>query len=473
MTQPEQFDVIIVGSGQAGNPLAVAFSDAGQRTALIEREHIGGTCINEGCTPTKTLIASGRTARVVSRAATFGIPCTQHPVDWKAIRQRMTRVVESFRAGSTARLESAELVEIVHGEASFTAPHCVEVHAPSASPRTLEAPLIVINTGTRPAIPNLQGLDEVVFHTSTSILEIEEIPEHLVILGGGYVGLEFAQLFRRLGSFVTVIQRSNQLLPREDVDVAQAIAELLQEEGIRILLEATPQQVSPSPAGAFELLVKRVGSIERVIGSHLLVATGRTPNSDELGLEHAGIHTTDRGFIQVNDRLETSANDVYAVGDVNAGPAFTHVSYDDYRILRANLLEDGAASTAGRQLPYTVFIDPQLGRIGLTEKEACASGQPIRIAKLPMAHVARALEMDESRGFIKVIVDPQSKEVLGAAVLGVEGGELMGALQIAMMGRLPYTALRDAVFAHPTLLESFNNLFGSFVEPGTPGCPST
>ncbi len=289
-------------------------------------------------------------------------------------------------------------------------------------------------------------------------MELDAVPDHLLILGGGYIGLEFGQLFRRFGSQVTIVQFAGQLLTREDLDVAEEVTNILRQDGVEVMLNAKASRVSQSD-GSIHLEIQSPKGPTPLVGSHLLVATGRVPNSDTLNLKAAGIQTDKHGFIQVNDRLETSAEGVYALGDIKGGPAFTHISYDDFRIIRSNLIDKNPASTKNRQVPYTVFTDPQLGRVGLTETEARAHGRNIRVAKLPMTHVARALEVDETRGFMKAIVDAETNQILGAAILGIEGGEIMSALEIAMMGKLPYTALRDGTFAHPTLAESLNNLF--------------
>jgi pyruvate/2-oxoglutarate dehydrogenase complex dihydrolipoamide dehydrogenase (E3) component len=290
-------------------------------------------------------------------------------------------------------------------------------------------------------------------------MELDTVPEHLIVLGGGYIGLEFGQMFRRFGSKVTIVQRSSQLLSREDADVAEAVANILREDGVEVLLETNALRADQGSDGSPQLTVRTPAGESILNGSHLLVAAGRVPNTERLNLPAAGVRADKGGFIQVNERLETNVPGIYALGDVKGGPAFTHISYDDFRIIRTNLLEGGNASTTGRLVPYTVFIDPQLGRVGLSEEEARAQGRNIRVAKLPMEDVARALEMDETRGFMKAVVDADTGQILGCAVLGVEGGEIMAMVQIAMMGRLPYTALRDAVFAHPTLAESLNNLF--------------
>jgi pyruvate/2-oxoglutarate dehydrogenase complex dihydrolipoamide dehydrogenase (E3) component len=326
--------------------------------------------------------------------------------------------------------------------------------------RTLAADIVVINTGLRPMIPPVPGVNAVPYLTSTSIMELEALPTHLIVLGGGYVGLEFAQMFRRFGSAVTILQRDDQLLRREDRDVADEVAAILGREDVNIVLGA---EVLAASATTREVRVeyrrRSDASSASVVGSHLLVAAGREPNTRDLNLAASGIETDERGYIRVNERLETSAPGVYAIGDVKGGPAFTHISYDDFRVLRTNLLGKGGASIAGRLLPYTVFIDPQLGRVGMSEKEANAAGRRVRVAKLPMTSVARALEVDETQGFMKAIVDAESGKILGASVLGLEGGEIAALFQVAMMGGLHYSALRDGVFSHPTLAEALNNLF--------------
>ncbi len=331
---------------------------------------------------------------------------------------------------------------------------------PDGTTQSLTAGKIFIDTGGRPSTPNVDGLDGVPHLDSTSIMELDQLPEHLLVMGGGYIGLEFGQMFRRYGSRVTIVHRGERVLGREDPDVADAIAGILREDGITLLLnsEATRADLAD---GVIRLTVRTPEGEQTLTGSHLLVAVGRTPNTEPLNLPAAGVETDDRGFIKVNERLETSAPGIYALGDVNGGPQFTHISYDDFRIIRTNLIDGGAAVTSKRLVPYTVFIDPQLGRVGLTETEARSRGLNIRVATLPMASVARAIEMSETRGFIKAVVDADTSKILGCAVLGVEGGELMAMFQIAMMGATPYTVLKEAIFAHPTMAESLNNLFTS------------
>ena len=461
MSTTDHYDAIVIGSGQGGTPLCTALAEAGLRTALVEREHVGGTCINKGCTPTKTMIASGRVAYLAGRGADYGVHTGPITIDMERVRQRKRDIVVKFRSSNQGKIEKTAKLDLIFGEASFTGPKSVNVRMRDGSQRTLTGDKFFINAGDRPSVPQLDGLKDVPHLDSTSIMELEAVPEHLLVLGGGYVGLEFGQLFRRLGSNVTIVQSGRQLLGREDPDVAQEVAHILEQDGINILLNAIAKRVG-QPAGEIRVDIDQQGRSQTITGSHLLVATGRTPNSDTLNLPAAGIKTDSHGFIVSNDRLETNVSGVYVLGDIKGGPAFTHISYDDFRIIRTNLIEKGDASTARRLVPYTVFIDPQLGRIGMTETEARTQNKKIRVAKMPMAYVARALEVDESRGFMKAVVDADSGQILGAAVLGIEGGEIMAVFQLAMMGRLPYTSLRDGVFAHPTLAESLNNLFTRF-----------
>jgi pyruvate/2-oxoglutarate dehydrogenase complex dihydrolipoamide dehydrogenase (E3) component len=452
----EHYSAIIIGSGQAGSPLAKAFGIAGWKTALIERAYIGGTCVNYGCTPTKTMFNSARVAYLARRGADYGVHHGEVRVDLRDVRERKQRVVEEFRESGLKGIQKTSNLDLLTGNAKFIGPHELEVQLKDGGKRTLSAEKIFVNTGGRPAQPQIEGIDDVPALDSTSIMELDELPEHLLVLGGGYIGLEFGQMFRRFGSEVTIVQRIGQLLGREDADVAEAVLKILEEDGINVLLNAEPLRVKNS-GKQIELTVRGSDDEQTLGGTHLLVAIGRKPNTEDLNLPAAGIATDRQGNVKVNSRLETNVLGVYALGDVKGGPQFTHISYDDFRIIRTNLLEGGDVTTEGRFVPYTVFIDPQLGRIGLSETEA--KDLKFRVAKLPMTHVARAIEMSETRGFMKAIVDADTNQILGAAVLGVEGGELMSMFEIAMMGKLPYTVLKDAIFAHPTLAESLNNLF--------------
>jgi pyruvate/2-oxoglutarate dehydrogenase complex dihydrolipoamide dehydrogenase (E3) component len=454
----ERFDAIVIGSGQAGTPLSLALAEAGRKTALIERQHVGGTCINEGCTPTKTMVASARVAYLARRAADYGVNTGPVSVNQAKVRDRKRAIVESFRGGSQRRLEQANGLELIFGSARFLEPSSVEVQLNAGGSRQLTATSIFINTGARAGRPEIPGLDSVPTLDNVSIMELDTVPDHLLVIGGGYVGLEFGQMFRRFGSKVSIVHSHPQLLTREDADVTEEIARILAEDGIELVLDAKTVRASRN-AEVISLTVRTRRGERTLTGSHLLLAAGRVPNTESLNLRAAGVATDGRGFIKTDSRLQTSVPGIYALGDVKGGPAFTHISYDDYRIIRANLIEGANASTDGRLVPYTVFLDPQLGRIGLTEAQALAKGLNVEVAKMPMSSVARALEVDETRGFMKAIVDARSKQILGAAVLGIEGGELMAVLEVAMMGQLPYTALREGIFAHPTLAESFNNLF--------------
>jgi pyruvate/2-oxoglutarate dehydrogenase complex dihydrolipoamide dehydrogenase (E3) component len=456
----ERFDAIVVGSGQAGTPLSRALAEAGMRTALVEHEHVGGTCVNEGCTPTKTMVASARVAYLARRGADFGVETGAIHVNMERVRERKRAIVKSFREGSQARIEKTPNLELIFGSASFTAPKKLVMREKEGTERTLVGDRIFINAGTRAARPALAGLDQVSFLDNKSIMELDAVPEHLLVLGGGYIGLEFGQMFRRFGSRVTIVHSRAQLLAREDADVAEEVAKILSEDGIEILLNAKAERVG-EVGGGIRLEVGTGGQHRTLEGSHLLVATGRAPNSDTLNLGAAGIAMDEKGYIRVNGRLETNVENVYALGDIKGGPAFTHISYDDFRVIRANVIDKKNVTIEGRLVPYTVFLDPQLGHVGMSEQDARKSGRMVLVAKMPMTHVARALEMDESRGFMKAIVDANNGEILGATVLGVEGGEVMAVIEVAMMGKLPCWALRDGIFAHPTLAESLNNLFVS------------
>jgi pyruvate/2-oxoglutarate dehydrogenase complex dihydrolipoamide dehydrogenase (E3) component len=460
MTQAhEQYDAMIIGVGQAGNPLATALSQAGWKTAVIERRFVGGTCVNHGCTPTKTMIASGRVAYLARRSGDYGVHVDNVSVNLAEVRKRKQAIVDASRSNIHHRLSSLDHIDLIYGEAEFDGHKSLAVTTKDDGMRYLSAGTIFINTGARPSIPEIRGLDTTPSFDSTTIMEVEVLPEHLLILGGGYIGLEFAQLFRRLGSRVTIVQRSGQLIPREDDDVAEALTAILREDGIDVMLDSTTVHAAASPGDGVVLTIQDAQGERQLEGSHLLVATGRTPNTERLNLAATGVECDDKGYILVDERLGTKVEGVYALGDVKGGPAFTHISYDDYRIVRDNLLHGGRRTTKDRPIPYAIFTDPELGRVGLSEKEARRQGRDVRVASMPMSWVARAGEVGETRGLLKVLVDPQSDEILGCAMLGIAGGEIMSMIEIAMMGHLPYTALHAGVFAHPTLAESLNTLF--------------
>jgi len=460
----EQFDAILIGSGQANDTLAGAIAKTGKKVVTIESKHAGGTCINEGCTPTKTMVASGRVAYLARRGADYGVQTGPIAIDLVKVRQRKRDIVDDGRTRNEKRL-NGENLELIYGLAKFTGPKTIQIDLRAGGTRTVQAEQIFINTGLRAAIPQISGIDSVPFLDNVSIMELGEVPEHLLILGGGYVGLEFGQMFRRFGARVTIIHRGHQLLDQEDPDVSDEVRKILIEDGIEVLLEADTAAVGSAQNGKdIQVTVRHSGDTRTLTGSHLLIAAGRTPNSDALNLAATGVATDDHGYIKVNEYLETTVPGIYALGDVKGGPAFTHISYDDYRIIQANLLHGEHRSIKDRILPYTVFIDPQLGRIGLTETEARDRGLNIRVAKMPMSYVARAIETDETRGFMKIVVDSDSEQILGAAILGIEGGEIATIVQIAMEGKLKYTALRDGIFSHPTLAESLNNVFFNWTD---------
>ncbi len=457
--QQETFDAIIIGSGQAGTPLASELGRAGQRVAIVERAHWGGTCVNEGCTPTKRMIACAEAAHWARRAADYGVSLSggEVKVDLARVRELKREIVASFSAGSEKGLRDTPGVEAILGEGSFAGPQEILVQTATGE-RRLTARQIFINTGCRPARPDIAGL-ELVPHLldSTSIMELDAVPDTLVVIGGSYIGLEFAQMYARFGSRVTVLHRGRQLVDREDPDVAASLLDALRAEGLSIELEVTGLRVEGA-GDAVTVHFHTPDGAGQVQTRHLLAATGRTPNTEGLNLEAAGVKTDEHGFVPVDDALQTNVPGIWALGDVKGGPAFTHVSYNDFRRVRNTLLR-GARPATAPPLVYTMFTDPQLGRVGLSEGEARGKGLDILVATLPMTSVARAIETQRTAGMMKAVVDRRTHRILGATVLGPEGGEVAAAIQMAMLGDLPYTALRDAEISHPTLAESLNNLF--------------
>jgi pyruvate/2-oxoglutarate dehydrogenase complex dihydrolipoamide dehydrogenase (E3) component len=443
-----RFDAIVIGSGQAGNPLSQKLADHGWTVALLEQEHLGGTCINTGCTPTKTMVASAQVAHYARHAARWGVRTGEVSVDLPAVVARKDRVVQQWRSGQEEKVRQRKSLRLYRGHARFAGPHQLRV-----GEEVLESERIFINTGARPDIPALDGLDRVGYLTNASILELRELPEHLIVLGGGYVGLEFGQMFRRFGSGVTVVHRAGQILPHEDADVVRELQRTLEGEGIRFLLDANTTRVEKNN-GQVVLTVEAGGSQE-VRGSHLLVATGRRPNTDDLGLEAAGVEVDRRGFIRVDNKLQTNVPGIWALGDVKGGPAFTHISFNDYQIVYGNLVEGKDLTTDNRPVPYSVFTDPQLGRVGMTEREARATGRKLKIGVIPTAWVARAIERDETAGMMKLVVDAETDRMLGAAILAAEGGELVQTIGFVMLAGAPYSLLKGAIYIHPTLAEGF------------------
>ena len=452
-----KYDAIVIGAGQAGPFLAARFASAGKSVAIIERHLFGGTCVNAGCTPTKTLIASARIAYDARRARDFGIelPAAGIAVDMRAVQARKKRVVDASRSGVENWIRGMPNCTVYDGQARFESARSVSVDG-----QVLRADQIFINVGGRPRIPPFPGIDAVAFLTSTSLLELEELPAHLVIVGGSYVGLEFAQMYRRFGSAVTVIEKEPRLLPHEDVEVAAAIQGALEAEGIQMRLEAECIQLAPDGASVTANVNCPVGS-PQVTGSHVLVAVGRMPNTGDLGLEKAGVETDHAGFIKVDDELRTNVPGIWALGDCNGKGAFTHTAYNDYEIVAANLFEKSPGRRLSERIPcYALFVDPPLGRVGLTERAALEQGHAIRIGSRPMTRVARAVEKGETRGLMKVVVDARSNLLLGASILGVGADEAIHSIIDVMAAAVPYTTLRNTVHIHPTVAELIPTVLG-------------
>lgn len=463
----EKFDAVIIGSGQAGNPLAKRLSEEGKRVALVESELIGGTCVNYGCTPTKTLVSLARNVIHARLAAEYGIALDNERPDYRLIDQRKNNVVADFREGLERSLSRDPNITVFYGKGSFSGNREIRVQLEDLSDRFITAELIVINTGARARIPAIEGLKSVRFLTSKTILELDELPEHLLIVGGGPIALEFSQIFRRLGSRVTIIEISSGLLPKEDEDAGAEIRHILEAEGVKIITGATVKRVGAGSGQSVNIEFLSAEKRVTLSGTHLLIAAGRTPNTEALELSNTNIQVDGNGFISVDDHLETTESGIYALGDVKGGPAFTHVSYHDYIVLADNLLGRKASSIRDRLIPYCVFTDPEFARIGLSEKEAKEMGLDFSVAKMKASSIARAIEAGETSGFIKAIVENKTKKILGVAVICTNGGELMSLLQIAMMGGLTSDQLRDTMFAHPTYAEAINNLFSpEHLQPG-------
>ncbi|RMH17377.1 MAG: FAD-containing oxidoreductase [Acidobacteria bacterium] len=443
------YDALVIGTGQAGPSLAAHLARQGRTVAIVERQKVGGTCVNYGCIPTKALVASARAAYVARRGADFGVrvggPIT---VDVKAVKARMREIAGHSNRGLTRMLESTEGVTLYRGHARFTGRRTVRLDGGE----TLRAEMIFINVGGRARVPDLPGVREVPFLTSSGLLELEQLPEHLIVVGGSYIGLEFAQMYRRFGSRVTVVERGTRLIARDDEDVSETIREVLEREGVEMRLEAECIALARHGDGV-AITVDCAGGPPEITGSHLLLAVGRVPNTDDLGLEHAGVEVDERGYVVVDDELRTSAGGIWALGDCNGRGAFTHTAYNDYEIVAANLA-GGRRRVSDRILCYGLFVDPPLGRVGITEAQARASGKKVLIGLRPMKHVGRARERSEMDGFIKILVDEESEQILGAAILGINGDEVVQTLSALMYAGASYHVLAHrAVGIHPTVAE--------------------
>jgi pyruvate/2-oxoglutarate dehydrogenase complex dihydrolipoamide dehydrogenase (E3) component len=448
-----QYDAIIIGTGQAGPSLAARLAKAGRRVAVVERGRFGGTCVNYGCTPTKALVASARAVRMARRAADFGVEI-EGPVrvDMAKVKARMDAIAGASNKGVESWMKGLEGADVHEGHARFEGPRQVRV-----GEERLEAEQVFINVGARAAVPPIEGLAQSPFLTNATMLDLETLPEHLVVLGGGYIGVEFAQVYRRFGSRVTVIDRSS-LMSQEDPDVSAAITEIFEGEGIEVLAEAEVRRVAGHDGGVAVTIAH--GGEREVTGSHLLVALGRKPNTDDLGLEHAGIEVDERGFIQVDDTLRTTAEGVWAMGDCNGSGAFTHTSYNDYEIIAANLLDGDDRRVSDRIVTYAAFIDPPFARVGMNETEVRDAGRPALVARLAMSGVARARERSETAGFMKILVDAETQRILGASLLGIRCDEVVHAITDIMYAGAPYTVIQRAVHVHPTVSELIPTMLG-------------
>jgi pyruvate/2-oxoglutarate dehydrogenase complex dihydrolipoamide dehydrogenase (E3) component len=455
MSQPEQYDVVILGSGAPGKLLSWSLASQGKKTAVVERRYVGGSCPNIACLPSKNEIHSAKVANLLYRRGEFGILAENVKINMATVRERKRKMVDGLIAVHRQKYHESG-AELVMGDGRFVAPKTIEVTLNGGGTRTLEGRIVVINTGSRARIDNISGLSDARPLTHIEALELGEVPEHLIVLGGGYVGLELAQAFRRFGSRVTVIERNNSLISREDPDVTEAMEQLFRDEGIEVKTDTVIEHVE-GQSGQSVRLVTTHGNIE---GTHLLVAGGRTPNTDDIGLEKTGVEVDERGHVKVNERLQTTANDIWAVGDCAGSPYFTHIGEDDFRIMLANL-SGGNQTTTGRQVPFCLFTDPELARVGLSEREAKERGIRYRLAKSPMAAVFRALTISETRGFLKALVEEHSDRILGFTAFGPEAGELLPVVQLAMKSQLPYTAISELILTHPTMAEGLANLFRS------------
>jgi pyruvate/2-oxoglutarate dehydrogenase complex dihydrolipoamide dehydrogenase (E3) component len=452
----QHFDAVVIGTGQGGSPLAVRLAQSGRRTAVIERHLFGGTCVNVGCTPTKTYVASARAAHVARHAAEYGVMLEgEVRVDMARVKARKEEVIGQSRNGIEKWLRTTPDVTVFTGHGRFTGPHSIRVDGHDGQQHDLQADAVFINTGTRPAIPQIDGIERIPYLTNSTLLELTEVPAHLVIVGASYIALEFAQMFRRFGSRVTVLVRGKRVLSREDADFALSIQKVLTKEGVEFRFGAEPTRVEPAGAGVRIML-----GDESVDASHLLCATGRTPNTDDLGLDAAGIAVDRHGLIEVDGQLRTKVEGIWAIGDVNGRGAFTHTSYNDYEVVAANLLDGAARSVDGRIMTYAVFVDPPFARVGMSESEVRADGREALIATMPMARVGRARERGETDGFMKALVDAKTKLILGAAIHGIEGDEAIHTFVDIMNAGAPYTTLQQAMHVHPTVCELVPTLLG-------------
>ncbi|WP_293312693.1 mercuric reductase [Pedobacter sp. UBA5917] len=454
----KHYDAIIIGAGQAGTPLAKKLAEAGKKTAIIEKRLVGGTCINDGCTPTKAMVASARAVYQAKKAVELGVEIGSVKINFKKIKQRKDDIVKQFRESSEKGINNTKGLQLIFGTAKFSGEKELTIALNGGGEEKVTADLIFINTGAKTAIPDIKGLNEIDYLTSTTILELDEVPEHLVVIGGNYIGLEFGQMFNRFGSKITIMEKSSSIIAKEDPDISSALTEILTDEKIEIITHVKVDKITKDK-NQLQIAIESGKTKKNITASHLLIAAGRIPQTADLGLEKCGVKLDDKGHILVNEKLETNIKGIYALGDVKGGPAFTHIAYNDYTIVYRNLIEGTDYSINDRPVPYCMFTDPQLGRIGISEKEAKEQNLNYEVAVLPMGYVARGIETNETLGLMKAVVDTDTKKILGAAILASEGGEIMSVLQMAMEGGITYDRIRYCVFAHPTYTESLNNLF--------------
>ena len=455
----EEYDLVILGSGTGSKFLAWTFAAQGQRVVTVERKYIGGACPNIACLPSKNIIHSAKVASYFRRSREFGITVDSFTVNMSGVRDRKRKMVSDLVELHRGNYEKSG-AELIFGSGRFIGPRALEVTLPGGKTRQLRGTNVIISTGTRARLEAIPGLAESHPLTHVEALELDEIPKHLIVIGGGYVGLELSQAMRRFGSKVTVIERNDRLVHQEDDDVTQGLHELFRDEGIDLILNARIQRVSGNSGERVRVVVEQSGATKTIEGTHLLAASGRAPNTENIGLELAGVELTSSGYVKVNERLETTAPGVWAVGDVTGGPKFTHISFDDFLVVRDNI-NGGNHATTGRQVPFCLFTDPELARVGLSEKQARAQGVAYRLFKIPMEAVLRARTLSETRGFLKALVEKDGERIIGFTGFGVDAGEVMSAVQIAMLSGLPYTKLRDAVLTHPTLMEGLIPLLSS------------
>ncbi len=462
----DSYEAIIIGGGKAGKTLAARLGKEGIKTALIERDcgMIGGACVNIACIPTKSFVQSARVASMARTAASYGIELGDMRIDWLAIRRRVEGITRSLREMNHETISLAPDLDLIIASGRFIGPGTIEIEDDLGNVRRLTGEKIFINTGTRPAELAIPGISAIHVLDSRTVQQLDDLPQHLIIVGGGYVALEFAQMFKRFGSHVTLVVRGKRILPREDPNISEAVRDLLTSEGIEILTDASVGEAGMSATGPV-LSIQMASRKQTLSGTHLLSAIGRVPNTESLNLAAAGVDVDDKGYIRVNARLETSAEHVWALGDCNGGPQFTHASLDDFRVVHANVFGQGGRSVEDRLIPATVFIEPELARIGMTETEARGRSLDIRVAQVPTFAVARARTSGQTTGMLKAVVDAKTRRILGCTLFAADAGEMIGVVQMAMVAGLPYTHLRDGILCHPTMTEGFNSLFaeGSFL----------